>query len=461
MNSWKTNLLNLNSSISNELRTKVNNPTNIQAGGKESKVNKAAALAFDRGTNALGAAKAAIWNTLNQNNKLSNKDNKNSLLLLQNNKYENVKSYLSNINHNNMAEKGEAATALNFQYLNNCLSKTKLSLINYSFAEKKKGSIIKYNKIIGYNFANLYKTNVTGMALAPTESSNSNYYANTVNNAIIKNTYKLLFLFFKSMYCLISKPIIKYTNDKVTIQLFYYLNIPKKKIFRLFSILYLNSIKNKWLLNKNNKKSIYNLNSRTRRLSSDPRVSRSKSSSLFIRWKVRKAISRFKNKNNKNILFNLRKFDLTKVFGFSNKFKLICEILSNMFNKPVELQLTRLHHPYHDSNILVNLLALNIKNKRKKANWAIKKVYSKNQIKDLNDPALTQIKNIPAFLSGLNIKIAGRLMREPIIPRITTKLFEKGASATGKVNYLDVASITRKNRKGAYTIKVTSGQNFF
>ena len=49
------------------------------------------------------------------------------------------------------------------------------------------------------------------------------------------------------MYCLISKPVLKYTNDKVTIQLFYYLNIPKKKVFRFFSISYINSIKKKWL----------------------------------------------------------------------------------------------------------------------------------------------------------------------------------------------------------------------
>jgi hypothetical protein len=179
----------------------------------------------------------------------------------------------------------------------------------------------------------------------------------------------------------------------------------------------------------------------------------------------------------KNLLFNLRKFNLTKVY--QNKFKLICAILSNKFNKPVELQLIRLHHPYHDSNILVNLLSLNIKNKRKKARVAIQKIYNKKPVKILNDPklkktalcasatesvALTKARTgklIPAFLSGLNIKIAGRLMGEPIIPRITTKVFSKGATATGKVNYLDVARITKKNRKGAYTIKITSGQNFF
>ena len=57
------------------------------------------------------------------------------------------------------------------------------------------------------------------------------------NSFLIKNTYKLLYYFFKSMYSLISKPVIKYTNNKIIIQLFYFLNIPKKKIFRLFSII--------------------------------------------------------------------------------------------------------------------------------------------------------------------------------------------------------------------------------
>ena len=52
-------------------------------------------------------------------------------------------------------------------------------------------------------------------------------------------------------------------------------------------------------------------------------------------------------------------------------------------------------------------------------------------------------------------------MREPIIPRLTTKVIIKGASSPGKVNYLDIATITNKNRKGAYTITIKSGHNFF
>lgn len=159
------------------------------------------------------------------------------------------------------------------------------------------------------------------------------------------------------------------------------------------------------------------------------------------------------------MLFNLRKFNISNVFN--NKFLVISKILSNKFNKAVEFQLIRLHHPYHDSNILINLLSLNIKNKKKNARNAINKIYNKNQIKNINDPNLKSINNIPAFLSGIYIKIGGRLMREPIIPRLTTKTYERGASSTGKVNYLDVATITKKNRKGAYTIKIKSGQNFF
>jgi hypothetical protein len=441
--------------------------------------------------------------------------------------------------------------------------RTKLSLNKYK--GRKLGSFINYNKIIGYKFnSTFYQAYPKSLApkaqlvspilsLPPLREAGREWetkggLAKNRGNIYIKDTYKLLFYLFKSMYCLISKPVLNYTNDKVTIQLFYYLNIPKKKIFRLFSISYINSIKKKWSLRTQIEKKKTNFISPLgSALAVDPKglpmpmaskaggdlaqqdpnlldpnlkarggVGRTHmprgNTKIYIRWKLRKAISRFKNKyiscppsplgstlavdpkglpmpmassdnmrqgggGGKNLLFKLRKFNITKVY--QNKFKLICAILSNKFNKPVELQLIRLHQPYHDSNILVNLLSLNIKNKRKKARVAIQKIYNKKPVKNLNDPNLnkpalptaeshdSRVKAIgtgyltPAFLSGLNIKIAGRLMGEPIIPRITTKVFSNGASATGKVNYLDVARITKKNRKGAYTIKITSGQNFF
>jgi hypothetical protein len=411
----------------------------------------------------------------------------NNNILLRNRNYNFLKSTLTNLlkkrirTISEVLEDKPIKNYILFQYLKNFIfAKTKLNINKYC---RKFGTFIHYNKFIGYKFnSTFYSSNISEKEKEKeiiSISRTTNYNSDTER---ITDIYKLLFYFFKSMYCLISKPVLKYTNDKVTIQLFYYLNIPKKKIFRFFSILYINSIKKKWLLRKQAEANAKKRTKLLNRFGSQANLV-SRLPKLYIRWKLRKAISRFKNKNFlfpslrpgllklnpplhrqgggaiQILLFKLRKFNLTKVF--QSKFKLICNILSKKFNKPVELQLIRLHHPYHDSNILVNLLSLNFKNKRKKARVAVQKIYNKKPVKNLNDPNLNSVKFIPAFLSGLNIKIAGRLMGEPIIPRITTKVFGKGASATGKVNYLDIARITKKNRKGAYTIKITSGQNFF
>ena len=129
---------------------------------------------------------------------------------------------------------------------------------------------------------------------------------------------------------------------------------------------------------------------------------------IYIKWKLRKAISRFKNKNGKILLFKLRKFNLTSVF--QNKFKFICAILSNKFNKPVELQLIRIHKPYLDSNILVNLLSLNIKNKKFKTNVKINKLFQKRVVKNVDDCMNKSVNFIPAYLSGIKIRIGGRLL---------------------------------------------------
>ncbi len=316
-------------------------------------------------------------------------------------------------------------------------------------------------------------------------------YNRSCNNRLIKYSYKLLFYFFKSMYCLISKPVFLFTPDKVTIQLFYFLNIPKFKVFKWYSILNNKLIFKKWYSLRFNKK-LDNLSnipsdtelplSRTNKLNTiiSPSLlplmdqkqgkglgkpqgyyNKEMMKSVKLTWRIKKTLFRLNKKRNKvkHILFNLNKFNLFKVFSL--KFKLICDILSNKFKKPVELQLIRIHQPFHDSNILVNLLSLNIRNKNFKTNVQIEKLYAKKAIKNLYDYSNNSVNFIPTFLSGIKIRIGGRLMREPIIPRITTKNFERGASSPGKVNFLDTATITKKNRKGSYTIKISSGQNFF
>ena len=278
------------------------------------------------------------------------------------------------------------------------------------------------------------------------------------NNRLIKYSYKLLFYFFKSMYCLISKPIFLFTPDKVVIQLFYFLNIPKFKVFKWYSI-----FKNKLIRQKREAMIKQNKQIKQRnRLKKDAFKSYGrKNRKKKIKWKVARTLIRLNKKRTKvkNILFNLNKYNLFRVFSL--KFKLICEILNNKFKKPVEFQLIRIHQPYLDSNILVNLLSLNIRNKKFKTNVQIQKLFQKRVVKNVYDYQNKSVNSIPTFLSGINISIGGRLMREPLIPRISKKRFERGARSIGKVNYLDSASITNKNRKGSYTLKISSGQNFF
>lgn len=348
------------------------------------------------------------------------------------------------------------------QYLNT-MSITNSKINTSPNLAKKYGTLLKYNNIISYNF--LQNKQITNYSKNKNEGLLTQ--DKNITKEIIEETYKLLFLYFKSNYCLISKPVISITPDKVNIQLFYYLTIPKKKIIKLFAIHYLNSFKNKWINNYLNKKKVnslfYNPSYAVVAKASNKYLNggTNKIRLPFINGKARKSISRLKSKPSfiKNIIFNLIKYNIAKVFSY--KFKLICEILSSKFNKAVELELIRLHNPYQDSNILANLLHLIIKNKRKKPKIAIDKIYNKNQVKKLNDPNLISVNNKPAFLSGLNFYINGRTMGEAIVPRMTTKSFEKGATATGKVNYLDKSTITKKNKKGAYTIKVISAQNFY
>lgn len=272
-------------------------------------------------------------------------------------------------------------------------------------------------------------------------------YNSKGNNRLIKYSYKLLFYFFKSMYCLISKPVFIFTPDKVVIQLQYFLNIPKFKVFKWYSI-----FKYKKIMQKREAQNKKRFNGYGRK---------NRNQNKKVNWKVARTIIRLNNKRTKvkNILFNLNKYNLFRVFSL--KFKLICEILNNKFNKPVELQLIRIHKPYQDSNILVNLLSLNIKNKKFKTNVKITKLFQKRVVKNVSDYQNKSVNFIPTYLSGIKIRIGGRLLREHLIPRISKKRYDRGASSVGKVNFLDSASITNKNRKGSYTLKISSGQNFF
>jgi hypothetical protein len=150
---------------------------------------------------------------------------------------------------------------------------------------------------------------------------------------------------------------------------------------------------------------------------------------------------------NRNTIININR----------NKIKILCLILSRLFNKPVELNLNRIYYPYFDSNIFVNFLA-NIINKiqvRKIYKKFLKKAIIKNPFK-LNRKIIA-IK-LPSLLSGIKFKFAGRVLTQKVIPKKTINIVSKGALARIKINYLDKARYTNKNKRGAFSITITTGQ---
>jgi hypothetical protein len=185
----------------------------------------------------------------------------------------------------------------------------------------------------------------------------------------------------------------------------------------------------------------------------------------IINKQIRKLIKLANNKKKNNfVITNLAlasKLNIAKAYPL--KFKKFSLFLSKIFNKPVEFELTRIFKPHLDSTILASLISLIVdKEKKIKYRNIAQKIYKFARLLPINSTKFTRARRQKiAFLSGLNIKVAGRLRGERVIPRKTVQAKITGISAPGKVNFLDVAKLTKKNRKGAFTITVTTGQNLF
>ena len=142
----------------------------------------------------------------------------------------------------------------------------------------------------------------------------------------------------------------------------------------------------------------------------------------------------------------------------NDKLQFLCLNLSKIYKKPVELELDRLHYPYYDSNILSNMIGLisNIV----KLRFIIKYLFSIAKIKKTNKFSNSS-SIIPSYLSGLKIRVAGRLLTQRVIPRLTVKTLQRGTLARGKAQFVDSSRFTHKNKRGSFSITVTMGHVFF
>jgi hypothetical protein len=140
-----------------------------------------------------------------------------------------------------------------------------------------------------------------------------------------------------------------------------------------------------------------------------------------------------------------------------NKLKSICNILTRFFKKPIELELVRLYLPYYNSNILVNLLGMFIN--KIKLRRIVKKFISKSVKNNSTNNSIINKSNqlIPSALSGIKIKVAGRLLTQRVIPRKTVKIISSGAISRGKSMFVETSRFTNKNKRGAFSLTVSIG----
>jgi ribosomal protein S3 len=132
------------------------------------------------------------------------------------------------------------------------------------------------------------------------------------------------------------------------------------------------------------------------------------------------------------------------------------DVLTRSWDRTVELRLIRLNHSALDSSILAQYLTSNGGK------------YSFNTIFDMLKDSLPTIVSegsvdsnsiLPvSHITGVKLKLSGRLVTERSIPRKTTQASRHGSSAKGLYGLVDYSQHTAKNKLGAFTIKVWIGQ---
>lgn len=175
-----------------------------------------------------------------------------------------------------------------------------------------------------------------------------------------------------------------------------------------------------------------------------------------------------KAENISKSLIEQRKQQIITNFLIKNKkkFDKLCLILSKLLNKKVVLELNRVKRPYLDVTILAQLFHKNTQEKKSKIIRLISSLFYtlSNKYDWASDSSRTMSANNKKMklhqthgsLKGFFIKVGGRLLSQKIIPRISSKTYNRGKLARGKVHFVNTSRINNKHKRGAYSITITT-----
>jgi hypothetical protein len=142
---------------------------------------------------------------------------------------------------------------------------------------------------------------------------------------------------------------------------------------------------------------------------------------------------------------------------YYNKLEILVNLISKLFKKSVELELIRIYSPQNESNILANLIG--ILSNFIKFRYIHMKLFKVSKTKNLNKGVTNRFSNnkIPSFLSGIYLKLAGRVLTQKLQRRVKSKIVQKGSLARTKARLINTNRFVNKNKRGTFSITIKTG----
>ena len=157
-----------------------------------------------------------------------------------------------------------------------------------------------------------------------------------------------------------------------------------------------------------------------------------------------------------------KKYNNSKLYSkflilYYNKLEKLVNLLSKLFQKSVELELIRIYSPQNDSNILANLIG--ILSNFIKFRYIHKKLFKVSKTKKIKKGFRNRFNSnkIPSFLSGISLKLAGRVLTQRLQRRVKSKIIQKGSLARTNTRVININNYINKNKRGTFSITIKTG----
>lgn len=135
------------------------------------------------------------------------------------------------------------------------------------------------------------------------------------------------------------------------------------------------------------------------------------------------------------------------------------------FNTQIKLQLSFLKGCYLDSNILAQFISM--KSRKVRIFRILRTIFNRAHIYkyQMNIPyrnayyLLYSLKDkklpfIPSLITGIKVKVSGRLPTQRVVPRKTINKVDIGGVKPNKRSIMEFSSFANKNRRGRFNVKV-------